>query len=402
MMKNKKLFMWMFVLFILAAASRSVELISFVYYSVPLFYLFFLITGYKEVINNRELRFAIALASLFGVWAMLTSFWSWYPKVSFARSSVFIVSSWGVITAGFLWSKYFNKNILAYLIPLNILNLIISFFSLMTKIPHDYWAGYGYGLKSFWAHQNTLACVIIFTLPGIFYLPIKDKRFKIAAVSVLFLLNVYILALTHSRTCLVLLILMVIMFAVLTLQYKLTGGVIVALLCVGILYYVNKDFRDKTYNYIFKTEVSLLDRKKPIFEASYLAAKNGGLTGFGYGVSDNSVLGNLHITEHYHFEGGRLVREKGVSFFALIEETGWIGLALFILLIGYLFWMAIKTYLRDRDNNSALILCVLTAMMIHAQFEGWLTVVGFVLLPMWFALAGVIVYSFSFGRKRIN
>jgi O-antigen ligase len=401
-MKNKKLFLWMFALFILAAAFKGIEIISFVYYSVPLFYLFFIYIGYKEVINNRDLRVVIALASLFGVWAMLTSLWSWYPKVSFARSSVFIVSSWAVIVAGFLWAKYFNKNILAYLIPLNILNLIVSFFSLWTKIPHDYWAGYGYGLKSFWGHQNTLACLIIFTLPGIFYLPIRDKRLRIVVVSVLFVLNVYILVLTHSRSALVLLIIAVFMFAGLIRQYKLIGGLVAALLCLGLLYHVNKDFRDIAYNYVFKTEVSLLDRKKPVFEATYMAAKDGGLTGLGYGVSDNSVLGNLHITEHYHFEGGRLVREKGVSFFALVEETGLIGLALFVLFLGYLFLLAVRTFLRERDMSSALVVCVLTAMCIHAQFEGWLTGVGFVLLPMLLAIAGVIVYSFSLGRKRIN
>ena len=395
MLKNKILFLWMFVLFTIAAASRNVELIYIVSYSVPLFYLFFIFSGYEEVINNKELRFVIALVSLFGVWAMITSLWSWYPRVSFTRSTVFIISSWSVITAGFLWAKYYNKNILAYLIPLNILNLLISFFSLWTKIPHDYWAGYGYGLKSFWGHQNTLALAIIFTLPGIFYLPVKDKRFKITLVSILFALNVYILILTHSRTCLVLLILSAILFALLTRQYKITGGVVLALLFLGIICFANKNAGDRVYNYIFKTENTLLDRKKPVFEASYMAAENGGFIGLGYGLSDNSVLGNLHVIEHYHIESGRLVREKGVSLFALKEETGWVGLALFLLFLGTIFLMAVKTYLRNRDNTSALIVCVLTGMYIHAQFEGWMTGIASLPLPLLFVLTGIIIYFYS-------
>ncbi|MCZ7612765.1 MAG: hypothetical protein M5T52_04270 [Ignavibacteriaceae bacterium] len=70
-----------------------------------------------------------------------------------------------------------------------------------------------------------------------------------------------------------------------------------------------------------------------MWEPSYRAAQNGGLTGLGYGMSDPNIKpGSLGD----HYEGERFVREKGNSVLALVEETGVVGLVLFLLPIIYL------------------------------------------------------------------
>jgi hypothetical protein len=366
---NKKIFLIAFPLFFILATTRSIENIKWVSYSAPVFYLLFMLYSIREL-KSKELKLSLLLVTTFGLWAMATSLWSTYPRESCIRSIVFIVSSSGLIMGGFCWIKYFREQEFGFLIPVNILLLIASLFSLMTKIPNDYWAGYGFGLKSFWGHQNTLASLIIFTIPGIFLLPLKNKKIAIIISLILILTNVYILFLTHSRTALIILILCAFLFTLLSKRFKIFGIIILIFMVVTIAYIANKNVQSQLNNYLFKTEVSLLDRKKPIISASYDAAAIGGWKGLGFGVSDNTVISNLQVNVHYHFEGVRLVREKSVSIYALIEETGWIGLILFLFFVCYIFYLAVMTYLKTMSWTSVLMICLLVGMSLHAQLEG--------------------------------
>lgn len=391
---DKKIFGIIFLVFFIVSSTRSIEQIKWISYSAPAFFLIFLLVGYKEI-NNKELRFLLILISLFSFWSMLTSFWSSYPKDSFIRSFFYLISSLSIILGGFCWAKYFNRKDFGFMLPLNILLLTASLFSLMSRIPFDYWAGYGFGLKSFWGHQNTLASLIIFTIPGIFILPLKNKKIKLIITFILFVLNIYILILTHSRTSLAVLLSSIIFYAILIKNLKFFGVVMLLYICITILYFTNNDFHSIFNNYLFKTESSLLDRKKSTILPSYEAAGHGKLKGLGFGVSDSTVLQNLHLNLTYHFEGTRLVREKTVSIFALIEETGWIGLILYFIFIGYLFYLSFITYWKNKDWVSALMICVLVGMCIHAQLEGWWLGVGSVQFPLFMGVAGIAVGRFG-------
>jgi cell division protein FtsW (lipid II flippase) len=391
---NKNIFGIVFPLFFVLVATRSIEQIRWISYSAPVFYLYFLVTGFREI-KHKDLKTSLLLIGAFGLWAMISTLWSPYPRDSFSRSIVFIISSSGIMIAGFSWTKYFNKKDLDFLLPLNLLLIIVSVFSLTTKIPYDYWAGYGFGLKSFWAHQNTLASLIIFTIPGLLFLPFKDKKFRLFVFSILFALNVYILILTHSRSSLIILLLSVFLFTILTKRFKLFGILILIFTLLTAVYFINKDFRVIFYNYLFKTESSLLERKKSTILPSYRAAEHGGWKGLGFGVSDTTVLENLHLNLTYHYEGTRLVREKTVSIFALIEETGWVGLALFLLFVFHLLYLAFISYLKTKDWFPALMICVLLGMCLHAQLEGWWLGIGSVQFPLFLAMAGITVGRFG-------
>lgn len=389
----------MFPLFFILAATRSIDQIKWLSYSAPAFYLYFMIMGYKEL-KSKELWISLLLVALFGIWAMITALWSPYPRYSYIRSFIFLVSSWSLIIAGFYWVKNYSKNEFGFLLPLNILLLMVSLFSLLAKIPYDYWAGYGFGLKSFWGHQNTLGSLIVFAIPGIFILPLKDKKIRIMLTLILSLLNVYILIQTHSRTSLGVLILSVFLFILLTKRFKVLGIIILVFTCLAAFYFINKDFRDTLKNYLFKTETTLLDRKSSTLSATYEAAGRGGWKGLGYGVSDNTVIENLQLNLTYHFEGARLVREKTVSIYALLEETGWVGLILFLFFIGYLFYLAISTYLIAKGWTSALMICVLLGMCLHAQLEGWWLGVGSVQFPLFMGVVGIAVGMFRNNSKK--
>jgi hypothetical protein len=162
-------------------------------------------------------------------------------------------------------------------------------------------------------------------------------------------------------------------------------------------YLVDKNFRGTLNNYLFKTEVSLLDRKMPVISASYEAAGHGGWKGLGFGVSDSTVLKNLQVNMHYQLQGVRLFREKAVSIFALVEETGWVGLVLFLFFVGYVFYLSILNYLKNMDWTSALMICVLLGICIHAQFEAWWLGSSSVQFPFLMSAAGMAI-----GKFRIN
>jgi hypothetical protein len=399
---NKRLFGIIFPLFFIVVLVSGIKEMNWVSYLTPAFYLyfisFFISTEIKEV-KSWELKFFFTIVSMFGLWAMVTALWSPFPQESFVRGILFVVISWCLIIGGYCWVRNFSDKEFGFLIPSNILLLIVSLFSLITKIPHDYWAGYGFGLKSFWGHQNTLASLIIFTIPGILLIPLKDRRFRIIVTLILFSLNVYILILTHSRTSLAILIMSILLFTLLSGRFKLFGIVILLFTCIAAFYYMNNDFRGLLNNYLFKTEVSLLDRKKPIMLATYEAAGHGGWKGLGYGVSDSTVLSNLQVNMHYQFKGVRLAREKAVSLFALVEETGWVGLILFLLLVCYLFYYSIFIFWKTKDWTSALMICVLLGMCLHAQLEGWWLAAGSAEFRLLIGFAGVTLGKISLASE---
>ena len=130
-----------------------------------------------------------------------------------------------------------------------------------------------------------------------------------------------------------------------------------------------------------------MDRRTVLWEPSLEAAKLGSIFGLGYGVSAPDI--KTPITTGSHYEDGRYIREKGNSVLAMIEETGLIGLFLFLLPV---FWVTRKfiiynlqfTIKEKPKNNYTLYIihCTLFAMLIHAQFEAWWVGVGSVVLPL--------------------
>ncbi|MHB1688319.1 MAG: hypothetical protein ACYCVH_13220 [Ignavibacteriaceae bacterium] len=124
------------------------------------------------------------------------------------------------------------------------------------------------------------------------------------------------------------------------------------------------------------------------------------MIGLGYGISDPNII--LTGTGS-HYENGIYIREKGNSILALIEETGLIGLTLFLFPIIYILsrWLLNQNnskFLQDSEfriqnffniQHSKLILPFLLAFIFHAQFEAWWVGVGSEMLPLFFVCLGL-------------
>ena len=142
----------------------------------------------------------------------------------------------------------------------------------------------------------------------------------------------------------------------------------------------------------------ILGRRMILWEPSFEAAKLGGVFGLGYGVSAPDI--KTPILTGSHYENGRYIREKGNSFLAIIEETGLIGLILFLLpmiwiIRKFIIYNSQFTIKENFRSNSTLYIvhCTLLAMFVHAQFEAWWVGVGSVALPLYLIFLFITLFT---------
>ncbi|MBK7107130.1 MAG: O-antigen ligase family protein [Ignavibacteriae bacterium] len=101
-----------------------------------------------------------------GIWAVVSTFWSLEPFVSFSRGLFYIFISMTALLIALLYKSKLSDLFRIFFI-LNSAFVVLSFLSLISGIPSDGWtANHGLGFTSIFLHQNTLAAVLMFTLIG--------------------------------------------------------------------------------------------------------------------------------------------------------------------------------------------------------------------------------------------
>ncbi|HEY4482012.1 MAG TPA: O-antigen ligase family protein [Candidatus Brocadiaceae bacterium] len=414
----------------LVIISRAFPLFTFVYYLLPVLFLLVFIQGYEFVFKDRNLRSLLLLFLVFGLWCGITSFWSDYPLVTLSRAAYFVFISFGAVLAGYSWSKA-NPNSLALSLPANVVIIILSLFSLITNIPADSWTGgHGKGFMGFSGHQNTLASAILFTLPGLMWQngkrqPVSPRRAEagmangrglrgisnlksqISNLSIWFLLlmDILILILSYSRGSILSLVCGVVFFLFITKRWKILIYSFSLVLLFVCLVFISPALKKETVKLIEKDFPAFYSSREWLWVPSYKAALNGGLTGLGYGMSDPEIKADVPGS---HYEGDRYIREKGNSVLALIEETGIVGLVLFIVPLIYLFYKHLSRNHRPETQNqhpaseiknpssiirqpSSILIASLAAFIVHSLFEAWWVGVGSTELPLFFLYIGCVI-----------
>lgn len=405
---------------ILAAVSVVVRGLSWFYPVMPVLLFVGIFAAGRELYSS-DLRKVLYMMLPFGVWAALTSLWSFYPVISLTRGAYYIYLITGLVAMVYHLEKK-GISFFELLLPVNLLIVLISLFSLFTGIPGDGWtAGNAKGFMGMFAHQNTLGAILLFTFPGWMYLHWKSqqkslpfrwsKTFsslknaepgwlkKIWIVGVF--LNLILLTLTHSRASIFSLFVMLALYSFMLYRNNVKGLVVSSLLLVLTIVSVSvidpvlvknsissgfeKDAprvqeenllppknKESWYSFWYKGDDTPYSTRQHIFTDSWKAAQIGGIFGIGYGVSYPDIK-NTAAGSRYD-ENGRYIREKGNSFLALVEETGIVGLFLFLLPV---ILSLVKTnYLTgdfNSDNQGSVLLSILLVLILHAQFEGWMS-----------------------------
>lgn len=384
---------------VIAVISRAFEHFSFLYYAlIPLLVLIAATGLNKFGIGKQPFRLLI-LIFLFPAWAIITSLWSYHPGLSFERGVYLLVIAVGTFYAGYLYTSVNKKSPINYFLPANVLMIALSVISLISGFPAEAWIGGNErGFMGFSVHQNTLASLLLLTLPAIIWnITTADKSFNLKKfffyrlfLWALLFLNILVMVLTHSRTSLLSLCIMVLIFILIYSEKKLMAAFILlsVLIFIAAGALLIKPVTTAAEDFLHKGYADMLGNRMILWLPSADAAKEGGLTGLGYGVSHPEISSEGAGS---HYQGERYVREKGNSVLALIEETGAAGLILFLLPFAYIFFNLIKLIKHGRHPDllaASILIASLAAFILHAQFEAWWVGPGSVQLPLFYFYAG--------------
>jgi O-antigen ligase len=154
-------------------------------------------------------------------------------------------------------------------------------------------------------------------------------------------------------------------------------------------------FPEQTVNlvaqYVYKgsdPDAGVLASREEAWNASYEGAIQGGLLGLGYGVSYGYSDFSLGLASSDYG------REKANLFLAIVEESGIVGLVLFVGMLLSLLrrGLAATTVVRSANDRILLFLLAgyIVALTVHAQFEAWMYSPGGALTPVFWAAAGML------------
>ena len=342
-------------------------------------------------------RFLMGLNSAFGVsllayciWCMLTSIWSEVPELSVAKSTAFVLVSLTFVSAGYFWvEKRSNANAIGYLIPIAILTLCAGLMgNSEAKIGGTNLKIYG-GLT----HPNALGAMIVMSLPVLLWIAYKERKKPLARWIWVALVAVALAVLirTVSRASILGAAMVLILF-LMSLKIRVTA--FYSLLIMGALLIaasVDAELIHATYHdYLLKGQTEkkgILFSRERVWDKSYENAIAGGWFGAGYGVTIGDTV----------FEGGLTAqaygREKGNTELAIVEETGMVGLTLYVILLLTLFTPLISAYIGEKDRDAKVVLGLITGglcgITVTSLFEAWWVAPGSPESAFFWGLAGV-------------
>jgi O-antigen ligase len=127
--------------------------------------------------------------------------------------------------------------------------------------------------------------------------------------------------------------------------------------------------------------------RRATWEKTYDAAKQGGVIGFGYGVSAGFSNYSFGLTSNTYG------REKGNAQLAIWEETGLVGLFLYTIFLFVLYQDLAGSLFRipdiDQRAEFALIVGLITGLLAQSVFEAWWTSPGSMESSIFWSAVGV-------------
>jgi hypothetical protein len=393
-MKSEIFIKYSIPIFIALNVLRMFREMYWLYYLTQLILLLFILAlitevWRKNIILNRKTIQIFLFFIFFPVWATLTAFWSLNPLSTLLKGMNFVFVVTGLFSALMLWIKYVNGNFFELFLPANLLVVSASIFSLLTGTPEDAWnVGHGLSFAGFFAHQNVLGMSLMFTLPGVFGLlkfkpkskptdnnpnnELQEQTFEKSRNAkkyfffILLALNLFLIAISYSRSVILSLSIGFIFYLIITKAYRMLIGISGVFVLTVILYISVAPANQFIYKILSKHGWDILATRTYLWGPSYEAARIGGVNGIGYGMSAPGIY--LSGTEDIAISQEHYYREKGNSALALIEETGLIGILILFILI--CLWFRISFEARKYNYDAILISLVFT-FIVQSNFEGW-------------------------------
>jgi O-antigen ligase len=372
---------WLLPLMILAFVGLSVTFLSPVFNTTTRWVILGVVALYLLFKGSlwRPIRTHFGLFTLIlALWIVATVIWSEVPLLSGMKAGAFLVIAFTCMAAGQFWVRqHAPQDALNYLLPLTVVALLAGvlgrysaqavsisgsttmyqglvsgsnmFGSMLAMCsPFLLWQTYRY-----WRNMQRRVFWLALSGIGLFYLFAASSRGAILVV--LFTLLGLFLSLGGNRKA---------HFSIMAIGLALT----VFMLAPG-------QYERFERQYIYKLgteEQGVLHTREEVWQKSYELARKGGWFGGGYGVT-------IGETVNANFQGGftsvGFGREKGNSQLAIAEETGLVGLGIYLASLYVLFARLGKSVMRRPRSPEKLLLSMVTGtlfgMLVGSVFEAW-------------------------------
>jgi len=327
---------------------------------------------FKQIVSLNVLQITL----IYAFWSILTYFWSENPQLSIMKATALLLVIVAAVGYGyiFIFSNTI-ENALDYMFPMVLTVAVgaflgqtnvttqegLTFFSGGTSNPNEFGALCAMSIPfALWKYENSkkdylrilsgIAC-IFFTILVV----ISNSR---NAIIVMICINIGLF--WKNKTSIHL-----------GIYYKiLIGSVIILVLFPGL-------FGTSLHDIIYKGKgkSNLTSSRDIVWEESYSQAKKGGIIGGGYGVTigtETQFEGNLNASGYG--------REKGNSQFGIMEETGIIGLIIYIISTIMIYYVVIKKWQMCMDIKQkkllGIIIGLLFGFLFSSMVEGWYNAPG--------------------------
>lgn len=319
-------------------------------------------------LRMQTLSPVLATLYMFLTYSFITVFWTENVWLSLAKWILYAIVALTFFLAGAALAQNSTPDRNPFE-PLKWVFIPMIVSSIISLASGNGWVGGNF--RGFSGNSNALGASLMLTTPWLIYELKRSwsqkwpRRILLALAGADFC----VMMLTHSRAALLgFLILPIFAVAQMKLARKFTIAYVV---CVVIL--TTYAFRPATFDFLYQSYVAksadtiTASRGEQMMD-SWDAAKQGGFFGAGFGVS-------VGLARYWNFttfsDAGR---EKGNSFLGIVEETGLVGLCLYL---GVLWSLGavIRKQLSSADENRKFIATIalgyfLTAL-VHGQFEAW-------------------------------
>ena len=343
-------------------------------------------------------RLLIGLRSSFGIavlcycaWCLTTYTWSEVPNLSIAKAAAFSLVAVAFVSAGYLWvCERGSLGAISYLAPVTVLAICAgsagTSYDAGVTVNLDMYQGLTY-------NPNMLGSLLAMALPLLLwnmyrYRAAPNMKWVWIALTAIV---AGLLLRSHSRSAMLAAGMIGCGFC---LSLKLSRTAFISVLIGAALFIAaaaGTAILDTTYQtYILKgvtAESGVLASRQDVWQESYNAAQEGGLYGLGYGVSAGDIS----------FHGGLTTvgygREKGNTELAIVEETGLVGLGLYICILLTLFIPLISAHRREQMSDKKVALGIiigsLAGMTAMSVFEAWWVAPGSPESVFFWSFAGI-------------
>jgi O-antigen ligase len=343
------------------------------------------------------------LTTVFVAVAFSSTVWSLAPSYTMARAISIALLVVGVYLFGAGGSALAGGGLLiSSMIWINWAILLVSI--LMLPLPRSWDSGLYRGP---FGNPNGLAGALVLTLPFIvgkaFASQNGTARFRSwwprVVLRVASFATVALILLSRSRTVIVTMLVVLMLFAVATVRRKVEV-VVVGSFLIGLTLIVvpAQAARPAIKHFVYKGyEGDVFFSRRESLEATWAMARERPWFGHGFGVAGDTMPGQA-------WGGGFTTpigfgREKTNSYLGLVEEVGVVGTLPLLLGLGYGVYRAgrrIRSIGWSDPIGMALLACVLSGL-VHVNGEAWLTSAGS-LEAFWFWWTAGVLFSPSFWR----